>query len=253
MPTPVATDQPDTAVVSAPEPAGTPAPAVQAVPGLDTVRAGVFDNGRMWTFDFPPTEYFARTYGFQPDSAWFARARLGALRIPGCSASFVSPNGLVMTNHHCARDHVSAVTEEGETLLDDGFLARRQQDERPIEDFEADQLVEIRDVTGEIRAAEQGITDDEARGEARQARIEELEESLLEERGGEDGGYHVEIVTLYDGGRYSAYIFRRYTDVRLVMAPELQIGFLGGDHDNFTYPRYNLDMSFLRVYENGKQ
>ncbi|MEZ4417397.1 MAG: S46 family peptidase [Gemmatimonadota bacterium] len=249
---PVATNQePDLAVSQPPEAAGMPEPAM-AVQGLDTVRAGQFDNGRMWTFEYPPTEYFASTYGFDPNTRWFEHARLGALRIPGCSASFVSPTGLVMTNHHCARDHVSAVSKEGETLLDDGFFAMRQQDERAIEDFEADRLVEIRDVTDEVRAAEQGIMEDEARSEARQAKIEALEESLLEEFGGEDGGHHIEIISLYDGGRYSAYIFRRYTDVRLVMAPELQIGFFGGDPDNFTYPRYNLDMSFLRVYDNGQ-
>ena len=115
---------------------------------LDTVQAGVFDQGKMWTFEFPPVDYIADTHGFRPDDAWFERARLGALRIPSCSASFVSPNGLVLTNHHCARDFVTQVSGEGEGLLDDGFRATDLADERPVEDFEADQLVEIVDVTG---------------------------------------------------------------------------------------------------------
>ncbi len=219
---------------------------------LDTVRAGRFDNGRMWTFEFPPVAYLEETYGFAPDSAWFRHARLGALRIPSCSASFVSPQGLVATNHHCAREHVSAVTREGETLLDDGFYAATLADERPVEGFEADRLVAIRDVTAEIHGALAGIETDAERADAREAKLEEVEERILAEYGGEEAGYAVEMISLYNGGRYSAYVFRRYTDVRLVMVPELQMGFFGGDPDNFTYPRYALDFSFFRVYEDGR-
>jgi hypothetical protein len=219
---------------------------------IDTVRAGRFDNGRMWTFEYPPTSYLSEAYEFAPDSAWFRRARLGALRIPSCSASFVSPEGLVATNHHCAREHVSAVKREGETLLDDGFLAKTLDDERPVEGFEADRLIAIRDVTDEIHGAMAGIESDGERAEAREAKLEEVEARILEEFGGEDGGHAVEMISLYNGGRYSAYIFRRFTDVRLVMAPELQMGHFGGDPDNFTYPRYSLDFSFFRVYEDGK-
>ena len=219
---------------------------------LDTVRAGRFDNGRMWTFEYPPTAYLNETYDFAPDSAWFRRARLGALRIPSCSASFVSPSGLVATNHHCAREHVSAVRREGETLLDDGFLAATLEDERPVEGFEADRLIAIRDVTDEIHAAMAGIESDAERAEAREAKLAEVEARILDEFGGEEGGHAVEMISLYNGGRYSAYVFRRYTDVRLVMAPELQMGYFGGDPDNFTYPRYSLDFAFFRVYEDGK-
>ncbi len=219
---------------------------------MDTVRAGRFDNGRMWTFEYPPASYLSEAYDFAPDSAWFQRARLGALRIPSCSASFVSPEGLVATNHHCAREHVSAVKREGETLLDDGFLAKTLEDERPVEGFEADRLVAIRDVTDEIHGAMGGIESDAERAAAREAKLEEVEARILEEFGGEEGGHAVEMISLYNGGRYSAYIFRRYTDVRLVMAPELQMGHFGGDPDNFTYPRYSLDFSFFRVYEDGR-
>lgn len=224
------------------------------VPGvdLDTVQAGPFDQGKMWTFDVPPAAYFAETYGIEADSVWFARARLGALRIPGCSASFVSPRGLVLTNHHCARDYVSQVSSDDETLLDDGFFAASLDEERDIEDFEADQLVEIMDVTAEIDAHVGERTGDE-RAQRTEEKIEEITERLLEARGGEDSGYKVEVISLYNGGRHSAYVFRTWTHAKLVMAPELQIGFYGGDPDNFTYPRYNLDFTFLRLYDDEGQ
>jgi hypothetical protein len=195
-----------------------PGPTVYGV-DLDTVQAGRFDQGKMWTFEFPPREYLAETYGLRPDDAWFEKARLGALRIPSCSASFVSPHGLVMTNHHCAREFVSQVSGEGESLLDDGLVATDLSDERPIDDFEADRLLAIVDVTDEVN----------------------------------DSGHVVEMISLYNGGRTSAYVFRRFTNAKLVMAPELQIGFFGGDPDNFTYPRYNLDFAFFRIYDDEGQ
>jgi len=232
---------------AAEEPEVGPTPFLYGV-DLDTVQAGVFDQGKMWTFEFPPVDYIEDTHGFRPDESWFERARLGALRIPSCSASFVSPNGLVLTNHHCARDFVTQVSLEGEALLDDGFRATDLADERSVEDFEADQLLEIVDVTEEVNAAVDAVPTDQ-RGEIRESLLEEIEARILEERGGEDSGYAVEMISLYNGGRTSAYVFRRYTNVKLVMAPELQIGFFGGDPDNFTYPRYNLDFSLFRVYD----
>lgn len=236
-----------------PAPPAPPAPsaAPPQVAGLDTVRAGRFDNGRMWTFENPPSAYLRETYGIDADSVWFRRARLGALRIPGCSASFVSGDGLVLTNHHCAREHISAVSREGESLLDDGFYAGSLDEERAIEEFEADRLIAIRDVTAEMDAALEGINEPQARSQARESAEEEIAARISEEFGGEDAGFEVEMVSLYNGGRTSAYVFRRYTDVRMVMAPELSVGYFGGDPDNFTYPRYALDFSFLRVYEDG--
>ena len=231
---------------AAPEARETPPPPVD--PALDTVRAGVFDNGKMWTFEYPPLEYLEETYGFQADETWFERAHLGALRIPGCTASFVSPNGLVMTNHHCARGSIQQVSREDEDLVADGFYAATLEEERPIEDSWADQLVEIRDVTDRVYAALEGVTGTEARAEARSSVTDEIVTEITEEFGGEDGGYNVEMVELYAGGRYSVYIFRRYTDLRLVMSPELQVAYFGGDWDNFTYPRYDLDVTFYRVY-----
>jgi hypothetical protein len=217
-------------------------------PALDTIQAGVFDNGKMWTFEYPPLDYLRETYGFSADPTWFEEAHLGALRIPGCTASFVSPNGLVMTNHHCARGSIEQVSREDEDLVADGFYAASLEEERPIDDYWADQLVEIRDVTDRVYAALEGFEGVEARSQERERIQGEIVSEITEEFGGEDGGYNVEMVELYAGGRYSVYIFKRFTDIRMVMAPELGIAYFGGDWDNFTYPRYNLDMSFYRVY-----
>jgi hypothetical protein len=202
-------------------------------------EAGRFDNGKMWTFEYPPMEYFAETYGFAPDSAWFQRARLGSLRLPNCTASFVSPTGLVLTNHHCARESVSQVSEEGETFLDDGFYAETLADERPVEDLYLDQLMAIVDVSDEVDAAPEA---------ARDSVSELISERIAADYRGDDSVV-VEMISLWNGAKTSAYVFRRFTDLRLVLAPELQLGAFGGDPDNFTYPRYSLDMSFFRVYD----
>ena len=238
------------------QPAAPVPPAPQAPvsdPALDTVRAGVFDNGKMWTFEYPPLDYLRETYSFSADAGWFEKAHLGALRIPGCTASFVSPNGLVMTNHHCARESIEQVSRDDEDLVADGFYAASLQEERPIEDYWADQLIEIRDVTDRVYAALEGVVGTDARAQERERVQGEIVDEITEEFGGEDGGYNIEMVELYAGGRYSVYVFRRYTDLRLVMSPELQVAYFGGDWDNFTYPRYDLDMSFYRVYgEDGE-
>ena len=230
-------------------PAPTAARPPAAMPGFDTVQAGEFDNGKMWTFDAPPASYLADTYGFSPGDDWYARARLGALRIPNCSASLVSPNGLVMTNHHCARDFVTEVSADGENLLDEGFYAATLADERKVDDFDADQLIEIVDVTDEIRAVVDAAPDPEARSAVQDSVTEAVAARIGEERGGEEAGIEVEVVSLYNGGLYSAYVFRRYSHAALVMAPELGLGYFGGEPDNFTYPRYSLDFAFFRLLD----
>jgi len=216
---------------------------------LDTIRAGRFDMGKMWTFENAPVSYFSETYGFLADSAWFENARLAALRIPGCSAAFVSPNGLVVTNHHCVRGSaVVRVTREGESLLDDGFYAPTLEEERPIPNYYVDQLIAAEDVSEEVFAATDPARGDEERQALRQEVVQRIQERLESRHQGGEGSVRVEVTALYNGGRYSAYTYRRYTDVRLVAAAELQMGFFGGDGDNFTYPRYALDFAFLRVY-----
>jgi hypothetical protein len=219
-----------------------------AARGEDPMAAGRFDGGKMWTFEYAPSEYFTETYGFEADDAWFDRVRLSVLRIPGCSASFVSPDGLVVTNHHCARGAIVRVQRPGENLLDDGFYAPTVSEERPIPDYYADQLIHVEDVTDAIYSEVDGAETEEGREAARAAAIEDLEGRFQEEFGGGAYPVRVQIIPLYQGGRYSAYVFRRYTDVRLVAAAELQLGFFGGDPDNFTYPRYALDFTFYRIY-----
>jgi len=214
---------------------------------LDTIRMGRFDFGKMWTFEYAPMEYFSETYGFDANADWFERARLSVLRVPGCSASFVSPNGLVVTNHHCVRSRVSAVSREGEGLLDNGFFATDLADERPIPGYFADQLISVNDVSDEILSALDAAGED-GRAEAQESVSAEITARLLAEHPMGSDSVWVQIVPLYNGGRYSAYVFRRFTDVRLVAAAELNMGFFGGDPDNFTYPRYALDFAFLRVY-----
>ncbi|MEM1042320.1 MAG: S46 family peptidase [Bacteroidota bacterium] len=213
----------------------------------DVMRAGPLDNGKMWLFENPPVDYLAETYGLRPDEAWFERARLSALRLPGCSASFVSRDGLVATNHHCVRGAIVDVTREGETLVQDGFFARSLGDERRVEGLYVDQLVAITDVTDRVNAALDAAQTDAERAAARSAVTDEIEAELAT-----GDGITVQVVSLYNGGLYSAYTFRRYDDLRMVAAPEEQLGFFGGDPDNFTYPRYALDFAFLRVYQDGQ-
>jgi len=212
---------------------------------LDTVKAGKFDNGKMWTFDFPPNEYFENEYNFNPGDEWYNNVRLAALRFANyCSASFVSADGLIMTNHHCARMTVTQVTREDEDLHEDGFIAGTLEDERPVPGLYVDQLVLIEDVTDEIHDAI-----DEAKTDEEKLEIEFNKISEIEERYSEQTGLDVSVTPLYYGGKYSLYGYKRYNDVRLVFAPESQAGSFGGDPDNFTYPRYSLDCSFYRVYD----
>ena len=225
---------------------------VASVPSpYDTVTAQRFDRGKMWTFENPPIDYFEEAYGFRPDETWFRKARLGALRISGCSASFVSPHGLVMTNHHCGRESITKVSREGENLLDEGFYAASLDEERKVEDYYVEQLVEIEDVTKRVnrRVREGGDT----RTAGRDRVVQQMQEEMTASAKNKDDRLKVEVVSLYSGARYSAYTYRRYEDVRLVMAPELQLGFFGGAPDNFTYPRHTLDVTFFRVYgEDGE-
>lgn len=222
---------------------------------LADVTAGPLDGGKMWLFEDPPVDYLEETYGFRPDEAWFEHAKLAALRMPGCSASFVSPNGLVATNHHCGQGSVIRVSEPGEGLLDNGFTARSLSEERPVPEMYMDQLVDILDVTEDVRGAiaEMAPQTDAEIAEASAAAVEAIQEFLQGNLGGDDSDRVVQVVALYNGGRYSAYTFRRYTDVRLVMAPEARMGYFGGDFDNFTYPRYALDFSFFRIYGDDGQ
>ncbi|MFA5404494.1 MAG: S46 family peptidase, partial [Ignavibacteria bacterium] len=216
---------------------------------LDTVKAQKFDIGKMWTFDYPPVDYFSEAYNFTPTKEWLDNVRMSALKFADyCSASFISEDGLVMTNHHCGRESVTAVNIPGEDLHKNGFYAETLDKERKVKDLYVEQLVKILDVTGDIIGAFESGNTPEEKIENKTKKIKELEDLHSKE-----SGLKCEVVTFYNGGQYSLYFYKKYNDVRLVFAAEDQAGFFGGDPDNFTYPRYNLDCTFFRVYdENGK-
>ena len=215
---------------------------------LGDVQAGRFDNGKMFTLDDPPLDYFREEYGFTPDAEWFEHAQLGALRFATyCSASFASADGLIFTNHHCARQSVTQISvEDGTDYNEPGFYAQSMADERPVDGLFVEQLISIEDVTAEVDAAVDAAGSDQERQQARQLVISAMEESMGETAGDD---LRVEVVTLYSGGQYKAYTYRRYDNIRLVFAPETQMGYYGGDPDNFTFPRYSLDFSLFRAYD----
>ena len=221
------------------------------VPGwinLDTIKAGKYDTGKMWTFEYPPVDYFKEEYNFAPSKEWLDHVRLSALRFSTyCSASFISADGLIMTNDHCGRESATDVNGKEEKINDDGFYAPTLADERKVEGLFVDQLVLIKDITDEI----QKEIDRGTSPEDKIYREEDIKKEI-KEREEKNTGLKIDITSLYNGGRYSLYGYKKYNDVRLVFIPESQLGYFGGDYDNFTYPRFNLDCSFFRVYENDK-
>lgn len=206
----------------------------------------VKEFGTMWTFDSPPLKYWQARYDFTPDQAWLDHVRLSAVRIPGCSASFVSPDGLVMTNHHCGRECTASSSPADSNYIETGFAAGTLADEKKCSGYFADQLQSITNVTDRVRRAVTA-TAPAAQVQQRTAEIDRIQKECAT-----TANDVCEVVTFYQGGMYSLYHYRRWTDLRLVMAPEGDIAFYGGDPDNFTFPRYDLDLTLLRVYENGQ-
>jgi hypothetical protein len=205
------------------------------------------DEG-MWTFDNPPLKQLQEKYHFTPSREWLDHVRLSSVRLnDGGSGSFVSAHGLVLTNHHVARGQLQKNSTAQRDYVRDGFYAATPEQEMKSPDLEINVLVSMENVTSRVSAALRGARTPEAQFAARRAAMAEIERDSQQKT-----GLRSDVVTLYQGGEYWLYRYKKYTDVRLVFAPEQQIAFFGGDPDNFTYPRYDLDMALFRVYENGK-
>ncbi len=214
--------------------------------GSGSVRAGA-DEG-MWLFNNLPLETLKNRFGFEPDAAWSEHLMKSCVRFNvGGSASFVSSDGLVLTNHHVGSDTLFKLSTPERNILENGYLARSNAEELPAPDLELNQLLNIVDVTDRVNAA---VKADMAAGAAMLARRETIE--AIQKEALDQSGLRSDVVTLYGGGRYHLYQYKKYTDVRLVWAPESATAFMGGDADNFEYPRYCLDACIFRVYENGQ-
>ncbi|MXP13652.1 S46 family peptidase [Altererythrobacter confluentis] len=202
----------------------------------------------MWTFDAFPAEQMRSEYGWAPDQAWLNRIRASAVRLTGgCSASFVSGQGLILTNHHCIASCLYENSNDTDDLLKNGFVAANTRDEKKCAGQQAEIVTAITDVTGDIKSAI-GTMTGEALIKARDARIAAIETESCTDL----AATRCQVVSLFGGGQYKLYTYRKYSDVRLAWAPEDRAATFGGDPDNFNFPRYSLDASFLRAYENGK-
>ncbi|MGH8235261.1 MAG: S46 family peptidase [Rhodanobacteraceae bacterium] len=208
-----------------------------------------FADEGMWTLNNLPGKQLQDKYHFTPTQAWIDHVEHSALRIAGgCTASFVSADGLVMTNHHCANGCLVANSTPKQNYMETGFMAADRKGELKCPDMELNQLESITDVTGKVNAATHGKTG-AAFIKAQRAVIGNIEQQCA---GNNAVTRRCQVVTLYHGGRYDLYTYRRYQDVRLAFAPEQEIAFFGGDLDNFNFPRYDLDVTFLRAYVDGK-
>lgn len=203
----------------------------------------------MWTLDNLPNKAMQKEIGFSADEAFVDKLMQSSVRLEnGCSGSFVSGQGLVLTNHHCVRRCVQQLSSKNQDYIAEGFLAREPAQELRCPAMSVSRLEEISDVTAEVNAATEDKTE-EAFAKAEKAELAAIESACTEQA---PAGGKCEVVKLYQGGRYHLYRYHRFDDVRLVFAPEQATAFFGGDPDNFNFPRYNLDMGLLRVYANGK-
>ena len=206
------------------------------------------DEG-MWTFDNFPSATVKAKYGVTIDQAWLDRVLLSAVRLSsGCSASVVTDKGLVLTNHHCVRDCAQNLSTSKVDYVQEGFSSAAMSDEKLCPGMQAEILTTISDVTTRVTAAGAGRTGQDF-VKARDGEIAAVEK---EGCAGKEANYRCQVITLYQGGQYKLYTYRKYSDVRLVFAPEQQTAFFGGDPDNFNFPRYDLDCSFVRLYDNNQ-
>ena len=215
---------------------------------LQTLHITALADEGMWTFNNVPRAEIKKKYGFEVTDEWLNKVRLASVRFNnGGSGSFVSPNGLVLTNYHIVEDIVGEVSTPEKDLAKEGFVARTRAEEIKAPSLELNVLMSIEDVTSRVNGAvKAGATDAEAFA-ARRAEI-----TAIEGESTKATGLRSDVVTLYQGGLYNLYRYKKYTDVRLVFVPEFQAAFFGGDPDNFNFPRFNIDMALVRVYENGQ-
>jgi hypothetical protein len=219
--------------------------ALGLVTGLTNVTYG--DEG-MWLFNNPPRKLLKEKHNFDATDKWLEHVQKSSVRFnSGGSGSFVSADGLVMTNHHVGADCLQKLGDQEHNYYRDGFHAKSRDEEKRCVDLELNVLMSIEDVTERVNAAVKPDLNAEQAFGARRKITAEIEKESLDKT-----GLRSDVVTLYQGGQYHLYRFKKYTDVRVVFAPEQQIAFFGGDPDNFEYPRYDLDVCFFRVYENGK-
>jgi hypothetical protein len=218
-------------------------------PALTAGFAGA-DEG-MWTFDNFPSALVRDRYGVDIDEAWLERVRLATVRLAGCTGSFVSRDGLILTNHHCVSSCLAQSSTRESSLLETGFFARDRDGELDCPVQIADVLTKLDNVTTTVQDATRGL-DEQAANERRRQTLTELERSCEDTSRSSGNPLKCEAVTLYGGGQFWLYQYRRYDDVRLVFAPESAIAAFGGDPDNFQFPRWCLDFAFLRAYENGR-
>ncbi|HEV2719393.1 MAG TPA: S46 family peptidase [Thermoanaerobaculia bacterium] len=208
----------------------------------------LFADEGMWLFNHPPRQILKQRYGFDPSQAWLDHLQRSSIRFNnGGSGEFVSANGLVLTNHHVGLDCLQKISTAKHDYVATGYHAKSAAEEVKCVDLELNVLQSIEDVTERVKAA---VKPDMPAADAQRARRAAM--NTIEQESKEKSGLRSDVVTLYQGGEYHLYRYKRYTDVRLVFAPEVQAAFFGGDPDNFEYPRYDLDVCFFRVYENGK-
>jgi hypothetical protein len=225
-------------------------PALVAVVGFGLAPASAHAEEGMWTFENFPTARVQADLGWAPDAPWLLRVQSAAVRLSsGCSASFVSSSGLVLTNWHCVSDCVASLSSARNDFAARGFLARTLAEEKTCPGVSGDVQLSTADVTGRVNAALDGVSPANRAG-ARANAINAIEEEAC--AGKDDQKYRCDVVSLYRGGRYSLYTYRTYKDMRLSFAPETAAGFFGGDPDNFNFPRYAMDAAFLRAWENGR-
>src|SRR5579872_4382812 len=202
----------------------------------------------MWLFNNPPKQALQQKYNFNITPAWLAHIQKASVRFNnGGSGSFVSPMGLVMTNHHVGTDCIQKLGTKDRDYIKTGFSSRTAEEEARCPDLELNVLMSIEDVTSRVNGAIAQGSSPEAAEKARRAIVNTIEKESLDKT-----GLRSDVVTLYNGGAYHLYRYKKYTDVRLVFAPEQGAAFFGGDPDNFEYPRFDLDIAFFRVYENDK-